>query len=62
MNKNKYNIGDRVYHVALESPQGIIIDIRYLFSTESYEYAVSFAFDNTLWCQEHEITQSCNIV
>jgi hypothetical protein len=38
--KNKYNRGDKVYHITSESPQGVILDIRYYFRSNIYEYFV----------------------
>ena len=39
---SRFNIGDRVFHVTPESPEGIVIDARYSLQTGSWEYQVSF--------------------
>ena len=56
MNKPKYNIGDKVYHVTPESPVGIILDIIYTYSDDSNDYVVTFSHNEQLRCVEHEIS------
>ena len=56
-----FKIHDKVYHVTQESPQGIVLNIRYSV-LYGVEYLVAFSFDNEVWCLEHELTTERNIV
>lgn len=50
MRKPIFNMLDKVYHVTPESPQGVVIDIRYTYSTDMYEYQVAFSAESqSLW-------------
>ena len=56
----KFDIGDSVYHVTPDSPQGVIIDISYSVSKKHYQYNVSFGHEanDTVWCEEVELSES----
>lgn len=57
----KFKIQDKVYHVTPDSPEGIIIDIRYSFLTGVFEYQVAFsATEQSLWYYEHELSRTKN--
>ena len=58
MKKNKYNIGDKVYHITPESPTGIVVDIRYYFSSDDYEYHVAWSPSEYNWYTGNELTVS----
>lgn len=59
MNKPKFNIGDRVYHVIPESNCGIVVNIRYEYLTGLHEYHVAFSeTSESLWYYEHELQTS----
>ena len=59
MKKNRFNVLDRVYHVTPDSPIGVVIDIRYIFSTMQYEYQVSFSpLEESYWYYEHELSEN----
>lgn len=55
MNKQpKFKIGDWVYHVAPESDKGLILDIKYVYSSGKFEYLVSlgWADEKIVWEEE----------
>lgn len=57
MEAPKYDILDKVFHILPDSPSGIVIDIRYQYSTRRHEYQVSFAHDTVaLWYFDYELT------
>lgn len=61
MKKPKYNISDFVYHIVPESERGVVIDCKYLMSSDKWEYQVAFsAMSESLWYMEHELTTSKN--
>ena len=63
MRKPIFNILDRVYHITPESPQGIVIDIRYTYSTGVHEYQVAFSADSqSLWYLGHELSATKTFV
>lgn len=45
--KNKYNIGDKVYHATPESDQGIVVDWMYTRYAGVYKYYVTWGPNNT---------------
>jgi hypothetical protein len=63
MRKPIFNILDRVYHITLESPLGIVIDVRYTYSTDMHEYQVSFSAESqSLWYFGHELSTTKTFV
>lgn len=54
--ENKFNIGDTVYHITPDSPSGIILNIRYYFRTNEYEYFIVWSHENSSYCIEDEIS------
>ena len=57
--KPKYHINEKVYHITPESQQGIIIDINYSYLTKLHQYQVTFGPDtNPGWYFEHELSKS----
>jgi hypothetical protein len=56
--ENKYNIGDRVYHITPESDIGVVIDWRYFASTERYSYYVVWNTENRDWYVEQELSKN----
>lgn len=56
MKQPKYIIGDMVYHVLPESPQGIVIDGRITLLCGSWEYLVTFdPMVESKWYTEAEL-------
>ena len=54
----RFNIGDRVYHITPESPEGIVIDAKYSLLTQSWEYQVTFGpFSSSLWYYDVELIE-----
>lgn len=60
--KPKYNILEDIYHVTPESPLGVIIDIRYIYSDNKFEYLVAFDTKESLWYAEIELTKDKRII
>lgn len=60
MNKNRYNIGDEVYHVTPDSDKGVIVEITYLFSIDKYAYTVATSWNTEFICSEYELTTHKN--
>lgn len=56
--KNKFNIGDLVYHISPESEKAVILDINYSFAFKTYIYTVSTGFGVTHECAEHELNEN----
>lgn len=55
MKKNpKFNIGDKVFHISPDSPQGVVLDIIYYFKSETFNYMISWGHDynSTVWEEE----------
>jgi heat shock protein HspQ len=61
MKEPKFNIGQRVYHILPESKVGVVVDIKYIYSSQRHEYSVVFD-ENTpvLDYHEHELTTHKN--
>lgn len=56
MIKNKFNIGDEVYHITPESDKGVVLDASYSLLYDKWEYKVTFGVkDNDYWYHEHEL-------
>ena len=60
--KNKYNRGDKVYHITPDSPQGIILDIRYYFRNKTYEYLVYWSHNENGYYWEEELDETKVII
>lgn len=58
MRKPKFEIFQKVYHITPESPQGVVINIRYLYIENTHEYLVAFEHDKSLWYSEYELSTS----
>jgi hypothetical protein len=56
--ENKYNIGDRVYHVTPESEVGIVVDWRYSAYSRVYSYLVTWGIDDTNWYIDVELSDT----
>jgi len=54
--KSKFNITDTVWHVLPDGDRGVIIDIRYYFLHDYYEYFVTFGVGRTGWFLESELS------
>jgi hypothetical protein len=55
---NRHSIGDRVYHITPESPEGFVIDAKYSFLTNQWEYLVTFSpLQESLWYSEIELVE-----
>jgi len=52
---NKFNIKDKVYHITKESPEGVVLDIRYYFITDTYEYLVTWGYNDSSYSWEEEL-------
>ena len=59
---NKYNIGDKVYHITPDSPVGIILDIRYYFRSNTCEYLIGWNHLESSYCWEEEISYDKSFV
>jgi hypothetical protein len=56
---NRFNVGDQVFHITPESPEGIVIDAKYSLLTGSWEYQVTFGpFTESLWYYDIELKQN----
>jgi hypothetical protein len=55
---NKYNIGDRVYHITPESEIGIVVDWRYSAYSGVYSYFVAWGPNNTEWYIDVELSDT----
>lgn len=51
-----FEITQKVFHVTPDSPQGVIVDARYLLFDKRWEYLVGFGPGQTLAYYEHEIS------
>lgn len=59
MKKNKFNIGDKVYHITPESDQGVVLDCRYSIRENGWSYIVAFGAEReSLLYYEDELNQS----
>lgn len=59
MRPNKFDIGERVFHITPESDCGVVIDIKYSYLTGLHEYLVTFgAHSESLWYYEHELSKN----
>ena len=59
----KYSIGNKIYHVLPESPQGIITDITYRHSARKFFYEVTFdPGSHGFTYEEFELTTEKNII
>lgn len=52
----KFNIGDEVYHNTPDSKKGIIVDILYYYSTDSFKYLVATDWSEKSFCTDIEIS------
>ena len=58
-----YGIGDKIYHVSVEEENpGIIVDIKYSYRYNEFEYLVSLAFGTYFWVNEIEINNTKSFV
>lgn len=63
MKKPKFNIGAIVYHITLESEQGVVLDASYSLLNDRWQYRVTFGIkDNDYWYEEPELTIEKRIV
>ena len=53
----RFGIGDKVYHVTPDSPQGIILEVR-AYPDKVIEYFVAFGLSDRDWYYQEEITDS----
>lgn len=59
MRKNKFNIGDRVYHITPESDMGVVLDAEYSLLNNRWLYRVTFsAVADALLYYEHELSET----
>lgn len=58
MANNKFNIGDKVWLRLPDSDVGVVQDVIYRFSTNTYEYSICFGWDCYANCEEHELITS----
>lgn len=54
--KNKFNIGETVYHITPGSPRGIIMDVREWKGDGSYDYLIVWTYVEKSFCDEKEIS------
>lgn len=45
MKKNKFNIGEKVYHITPDSDQGVVLDCHYSMRENAWSYIVTFGFE-----------------
>lgn len=56
MKQPTYVIGDTVYHVLPDSPQGVVVDGRYSLYCRAWEYLVTFdPITESKWYTEGEL-------
>lgn len=53
--EHKFEIGDRVKHVTIGSPKGIVLDFSYGAYNNKVRYQVSFGYDHDRWYDEIEL-------
>lgn len=59
METPKFNILDKVYHITPESPIGVVIEIKYTYSSGMHEFQVAFSHDTpSLWYFDYELSTS----
>lgn len=58
--KNKFNIDDKVYHRTPGSPKGIVLEVRYWLSSDSYDYLVAWGYNDKSFCNEEELSDKRN--
>jgi len=56
--ENKYNIGDKVYHVTPESDEGVVVDWMYTAYSGVYKYYVSWGIANEGWYVDVELSKN----
>ncbi|KKL55266.1 hypothetical protein LCGC14_2257110 [marine sediment metagenome] len=54
--KNKYNIGDIVYHNSPDGPQGLIVDWKFQAYTGLYSYLVGWNEKESNWYVDIELS------
>lgn len=58
---SRFNVGDRVFHITPESPEGIVIDAKYSLLTSSWDYLVTFGpLQQSLWYYDIELIEHRN--
>lgn len=55
-NSPLFKINDEVYNVAPGSDRAIVIEIRYFFSQDRFEYLVTTGFGGYFWCSDEELS------
>lgn len=59
MKLNKFNVGDKVYHITPESEQGTVLDASYSLLYDQWQYRVTFSIrDNDYYYFEHELSDA----
>jgi len=59
----KFSIGDKVYHVTLDSEEGVVLDASYSMLRKRWKYLVTFGIrDNDSRYYEHELLSQRRIV
>lgn len=59
MTKNKFNIGDKVYHITPESEQGTVLEATYSLLNDKWQYRVTFGIkDSDYDYYEHELSNT----
>jgi len=62
MDKQEFNIGDKVYHILPDSPQGIVFDVSYSFRYNMYKYEVVWDIDRSVWYVGDELSKNKSVV
>lgn len=52
----EFNIGQKVYHVTPDSPQGIVTDAIYSLLNKRWVYSVAFGVKEEMECLEFELS------
>lgn len=59
MNRPKFNIGDKIYHITPESDLGVVLDCRYSMRENAWSYIVTFGAEKeSLLYYEDELSTS----
>ena len=58
MIKNRFEIGQNIYHITPESPKGFIIDAVYSLLNNRWRYIVAFSINNETTCEEFELSEN----
>ena len=53
----RFIITDKVYHITPDSPQGVVVDARWLLLDKRWEYLVAFSINETRSYYDYELSK-----